>query len=323
MSAQRLRWAIIGTGTISRHMAADLHLVEGAELSAVSSRNLSTADAFAKEFGIPNAFDDVGRLLESDTDAVYIGTPHRTHFALAAEALSHGKHVLVEKPIGMNAAEVRALSDIAAKSGTFLMEAMWMKFNPLHHRLREIVDSGDIGDVRSVRASFGIPFPQDGSSRWLPGGSSLLDQGIYPVTLGYQYLGEPTLITAAGAVRDDGIDLHEHFTLEYPDGRFSHGAASMVDFLDLSASIAGTSGWITLDPGFWFSSRLTVHRPGRGGELIESVVETAREGYGYVPMLREVTAAIQNGKREHPSHTLDSTLHVFDILDEIRRQIAL
>ncbi|NKF32302.1 Gfo/Idh/MocA family oxidoreductase, partial [Pseudomonas sp. BGM005] len=111
------------------------------------------------------------------------GTPHVTHFDYARQALELGRHVLCEKPIALNAHEVRELASIAARSGAFLMEAMWMKFNPLHQRVVEIVQSGAIGEVRSVRGAFGAPFPRDDSSRWKPGGSTLLDQGIYPVTL--------------------------------------------------------------------------------------------------------------------------------------------
>jgi len=315
----RLRWGIVGTGGISRQITSDLRLVADAAIVAVSSRHSASADEFADEFGIPQRFDDYAAMLDSDIDAVYIGTPHVTHFELARRALLRGRHVLCEKPIGLDATEVRQLADIARSSGVFLMEAMWMKFNPLHRLLLDLVRDGAIGEVRSVRAAFGAPFPQDGSSRWQPGGSTLLDQGIYPVTLGHMMLGEPSSITAAGVVRDDGVDLSENFTLHFPGARFAQGAASMVEFLDQSASISGTLGWITIDSGFWYGSRLAVHRfsMAEGETVIPH--ETVREGFGYTPMLREVTAAIQRGELEHPWHTMADAARVFDSLDEIRR----
>jgi predicted dehydrogenase len=316
-----LRWGVVGTGHISNQMASDFSLIEGGSVVAVTSRSLSSANDFGDKFGIPKRFDDYELMLRSDIDAVYIGTPHVTHFELAQQALEHGIHVLCEKPIGLNASEVRQLATIARRTGAFLMEAMWMKFNPLHRRLLEIVNSGAIGEVRSVRGSFGAPFPEDGSSRWKPGGSTLLDQGIYPVTLGWMFLGKPTHIVAAGVMRQDGVDLRENFTLGYPDGRFAQGAASMTEFLDMSASISGTLGWITLDTGFWYACQATLHRNTADGPVQEPIL-TEREGNGYVPMLREVTAAIRNGEREHHLHTLDETALVFDCLDEIRRQIS-
>ncbi|KQP70044.1 hypothetical protein ASF40_09420 [Microbacterium sp. Leaf288] len=316
-----LRWGVVGTGVISRQMAADFALVEDAELVAVASRSQTSADAFADDFGIPRRFSDYGRMLDSDIDAVYIGTPHVTHFGLAREALECGRHVLCEKPIGVDAAEVRELAGIARRSGRFLMEAMWMKFNPLHRRVQELVESGAIGEVRSVRASFGAPFPQDGSSRWRPGGSTLLDQGIYPVTLAQLFLGRPESVTAAGVVRDDGVDLRENYTLHYPEGRFAQGASSMTEFLDLVASVNGTRGWIALDTAFWSASRATLHHAAEEA-MVEEVIETTPEGHGYVPMLRAVTASILAGEHEHPLHTLEATADVFDTLDEIRGQLS-
>lgn len=197
-----------------------------------------------------------------------------------------------------------------------------MKFNPLYGRLREMVDSGAIGEISSVRSSFGAPFPRDDSSRWKPGGSALLDQGIYPVTLSHMFLGEPSSITAAGVVQEDGVDLCQNYTLAYPGGRFAQGASSMVNFLDQSASLSGTGGWITIDTGFWFAKRFTVHRFSVEKGETTKTYEITREGNGYVPMLRAVTAAILNGEVEHPLHTLDETARVFDTLDEIRRQIT-
>lgn len=316
-----IRWGIVGTGAISQQIAADLGLVGEAEIAAVTSRSVDSADEFADRYAIPLRFDDYSTMLDADLDAVYIATPHVTHFDYVREALLRGRHVLCEKPLGLTAAEVRELAAIASRSGVFLMEAMWMKFNPLYRRLRDLVDAGAIGEVRSARASFGAPFPRDESSRWKPGGSALLDQGIYPVTLAHLVLGPPSRISAAGLVRDDGVDLSESFALHYPDGRFAQGASSMVEFLDMSASISGTSGWITIDTGFWYASRLTVHRFTTGGDVRESH-EIEREGNGYVPMLREVSSAIRDGNTEHPWHTLEDTALVFDTMDEIRSQIS-
>ncbi|WP_165976854.1 Gfo/Idh/MocA family protein [Arthrobacter nitrophenolicus] len=321
-SPRKLRWGIAGTGGISRQITADFSLVGNADVVAVSSRHAASANEFADAFGIPTRFDDYSSMLDADIDAVYIGTPHVTHFEHARAALQRGRHVLCEKPIGLNAAEVRELAAIASESGAFLMEAMWMKFNPLYARLHEIVDAGAIGEIRSVRSSFGAPFPKDDSSRWKPGGGALLDQGIYPVTLSHMFLGEPLRITASGVVREDAVDLSQNYTLEYLGGRFAHGASSMVNFLDQSASLSGTGGWITIDTGFWFASKLTVHRFSVGkGEATETY-EVAREGNGYVPMLRAVTSSILNGEVEHPFHTMEETARVFDTLDEIRRQIT-
>lgn len=318
-----VRWGVVGTGTISRQMTADLKLVELSEVFAVSSRDREKSNAFADEFEIPHRFEDYTALLDSDIDAVYLGTPHATHFEIAKRAISRGKHVLCEKPMGLSAAEVRELATLARQRGVFLMEAMWMKFNPLYVRLQELLDEGRIGEVRSVNASFGLPFPRDDSSRWKAemAGSALLDQGIYPVTLAHMIFGKPERIEASGVLRKDGVDLSEHFTFNYPGGRFAVGSSSMVEFLDLAASICGTTGWITIEPGFWATSKMTIHRPfAEDGEMNE-VVETVWEGNGYVPMLRSVTRSILAGELENTVHTNEAAAAVFDSLDEIRGKL--
>lgn len=324
MTASPQRWAIIGTGTISRSITADLARCAGAEAVVVHSRNPEKAARFATEFGIANATADYAAILADDSiDAIYLATPFATHHAMSREALLAGKHVLVEKPMAMNTAEVADLFGLAAAQGVFLMEAMWMKFNPGFLRLREEIARGRIGEVRSVRAAFGAPFPE-GGSRWdlAASGGALLDQGIYPVALAHALLGSPESITARGTTRADGLDLSEHFTFEYADGRFAQGASSMVEFLDLAASVNGTIGWIDVPPYFWGVRRLEIHA-GATQESFErpEVVEFDEPGNGYVPMLSEVICAIDAGMLEHPEHDANATVDVFTLLDEIMSQV--
>jgi predicted dehydrogenase len=183
------------------------------------------------------------------------------------------------------------------------MEGMWMKFNPAFRRLHEEIREGTIGEPRNVRAAFSVPFPEDGGSRWdiNRSGSTLLDQGIYPVTLAHSVFGSPVAIHAAGTVRDDGIDIAQHFTLEYDGGRFAQCASGMTEFSDPSASVSGTHGWVSLPAPFWATTDLTIH----AGASFESIftpppLPLPQEGNGYVPMLREVTDAIIDGKKRHP-----------------------
>jgi predicted dehydrogenase len=317
-----LRWGMVGTGTISGQIAADFALVADAKVTAVASREVERADAFADEFGIAERYTSRHDMFGSDIDAVYIATPHVTHFEIASEAIAAGRHVLCEKPLGLNERDVRELSAHAAVAGVFLMEAMWMKFNPLYARLTQLIADGALGDIRGVRAAFGAAFPHDGSSRWMPGGSALLDQGIYPVTLAHMLLGRPETVSARGTVRADGVDLREDFTLGYADARFAHGASSMVDWIDPSAAVSGTDAYVTIAGGFWWASQLTIHHPLPWGQRRQEVVEVEREGNGYVPMLRAVTEAIRGGALEHPLHTAEATVEIYATLDDIRRQIT-
>jgi predicted dehydrogenase len=319
-----LRVAVVGTGEVSRQVASDLSLTPGAELYAVSSRTVAGAEAFAASVGgDARAYGDYAACLtDPDVDLVYLGTPHATHQALALQAIAAGKDVLVEKPMTMDAAAATSLTGAARSAGVFLMEGMWTKFNAVIRRVVELVANGAIGEVRSVRASFGLPFPRDSSSRWRAdlGGSSLLDQGIYPVTLARMMLGDPVGISAGGTVRPDGVDLTGHLALDFSDGRFAQLAWSMVEFVDLSAAISGTEGVITVHPAFWTPERATLMQT-RGAlatapEITE--IEIPRMGFGFVPMLQSVAESIAAGQLENPLHPMSETIATLEVMDRAR-----
>lgn len=320
-----LRWGIIGTGTISHSLVADLKTVTGSTVVAVWGRTAGRAREFAGKYGIPFATDDLDAFLaRTDIDAVYIATPTGTHLPIALDSLTAGKHVLVEKPMAESLAGVEAIFERARQVGRFAMEAMWMKFNPMHLEIHRRMAEGGLGEVRSVRAGFGMPFPS-GGSRWIAelGGSTVLDQGIYPVTLAMTALGEPTAVSARGVVRD-GVDVAAHITLEFAGDRFAHLACSMVEFVQPSASVSGTGGWVDLDAMFWAGTSASWHAGDARAIFQEPErIEPAKEGNGYTPMLRSVTAKILQGDLEHPSHDRTATCSVARVLDEIRGQLGI
>jgi predicted dehydrogenase len=317
-----LGWGVVGTGDISRFLVGDLRSLASARRTAVASRDLSRARAFADEFGFDRAHGDVDDLLrDAAVDIVYLGTPHSTHSALAIRALEAGKHVLVEKPLGVNAADVARVVDAARAADRFAMEAMWMRFHPYYRAALAEARAGAIGEVRSIRASFGVPFGAPDSTRWSAplASSTLLDQGIYPVTLAYDLFGVPSSITAQSRRRADGVDLTDIATLAFDGGRVAQVAASMVEFIDPSAAINGTEGWLEVPAPFWATDRYTRHVGSVGDALMAPHAATfVREGMGYVPMLRAVQDAVLDGLTEHPFHPLGDSLAIARILDDIR-----
>ena len=196
----RPRWGIVGTGGISRTTVGDLHLTENVDLVAVASRTAAAAEAFATEHGVPRWHGSYEALFADDgVDVVYIGTPIGTHAEVARAALLAGKHVLLEKAFTTTGGEARELAALAAAQGRFLMEAMWMRFNPVIRRLLAEVADGVVGEVRTVQASFGFP-PPPGAIHWRQdlGGGALLDMGVYPLTFAQLLLGEPGSVEATG-----------------------------------------------------------------------------------------------------------------------------
>jgi len=319
--SRRLGWAVVGTGGISRTTAGDLHRTEELDLLAVASRTIENASAFAAEFELPRAYGDYDSLFaDDDIDVVYIGTPIATHAELARRALLAGKHVLVEKAFTTTAAEARSLAGLAAQQGRFLMEAMWMRFNPAINLMLRELDDGAIGDVLSVQAGFGIPFPTT-SNIWRPelGGGALLDMGVYPLTLADLVLGPPDTLEAVGEMRADGLDITAAVLLGYGDGRFAHALTSLAGPVNPVASIGGTEGIVSFDAPFFAPDSFTVVQwPDMDGRT--ETVEL--EGAGYVPMFRAVCEAIEDGLTEHPLRPLRDTIDVLKTMDEVRRQLA-
>ncbi len=317
------RWGIVGTGDISGRLVSDLLQVVPGAVSGVWGRTEQRARAFADEHGI--AFSTSSRdalWARDDVDVVYIATPATTHADIAVEALRAGKHVLVEKPIATSEADVARIFDAAREAGRFAMEAMWMRFNPLHVEIIDRIRSGLLGDVHSVRASFGTPFQARGDKLTpAQGGSILLDRGIYPLTLAHWFLGEPTAIHAEGSFLD-GVDVRGHATLEAATG-FAQLAWSGTEFLDLSATISGDRGWVTIDPMFWAGTRARVHA-GSAGRIFgdPEIVEHPRVGNGYGPMLAAVVSALDDGLREHPWHDRHDTLRIARTMDIVRGRIT-
>lgn len=321
MSVDGPRWGIVGTGGISRTTVGDLHLAENLDLVAVASRTSENAEAFAAAHEVPRAYGDYDELFAAkDVDVVYIGTPIATHAELARRALLAGKHVLVEKAFTTTADEARVLAALAGQQGRFLMEAMWMRFNPAFRRMLDEVADGEIGELRSVQASFGFPAPQ-GRIIWQPelGGGALLDMGVYPLTLAHVLLGVPDNVEAAGEMREDRLDLTASAFLQYGDGKFATALTSIRGFVGAGATIGGTSGFITYDQPFLSAGSFRV---------VTSPFDSPRtvtvelEGNGYVPMFRAVSEAVAEGLLEHPWRPLQDTIAVLETIDEVRRQLT-
>ncbi|MBQ0945493.1 Gfo/Idh/MocA family oxidoreductase [Ideonella sp. 4Y16] len=321
-----IRWAVVGSGGIARRTVGDLRLCDGAQVVAICSRSRERAEAFAQAHGLPLAFDDFARLCASDqVDALYIGTPHATHFALASQALRAGKHVLCEKPLTMTADETRELGRLAQAHGAFLMEAMWMKFSPAMRKAAELVAAGAIGEPRLLQAGLGYPVPPDGPARfWDPalGGGALYDMGVYTITLAQMYLGELAEISVTGTMRPDGVDLEEAITLRYAGGALAQLSTSITSLIPPRGWLSGRRGAIDfLEPLFSPAGfKLITGQPPAPPQVEQ--LDFPREGAGYVPMFRAVNAAILAGATGHPLHPVEASAEVLSIMQAIQAQLA-
>jgi predicted dehydrogenase len=319
-----LRWGVIGSGGIARAFVRDLAAVPGARAVAVGSRSQASADRFGDENGVARRHASYEALVEDpEVDAVYVATPHPLHAANALAAIAAGKHVLVEKPFTMDAAEAASVVEAARAAGVFCMEAMWTRFLPHIVRVRELLAAGAIGQVRTVVADHGQIFPADPSHRLFApelGGGALLDLGVYPVSFASMVLGEPVSVTAAADPAFTGVDGQTSAILRSGDGAHAVVTCTLWAATQCRASISGTEGVIDIEPVFYAPTAFTLRRAGAEPERFEPVDELAGEGKGLRYEAAEVGRCVREGLTESPDMPLDETLSIMRTLDEIRRQ---
>lgn len=323
MSAS-LRWGILGTGGIAHLMAHDLQ-ANGFTVTAVGSRSQVSADAFAGEFGIPRAYDSYQALVaDPEVDVVYVSTPHPFHAPNATLALNAGKHVLLEKPFTVNSAEAEAIVSLAATRGLVVLEAMWTRFLPQAHRVRELIAAGVIGDVRTLIADHNQLLPAEPEHRInspeLAGGA-LLDLGIYPVSFAHELFGVPARIAAFGALSSTGVDRQTAILLEFDGGRQAVLHTALDTLGPNTASVIGTEGRIEFDSVWYTPTTITVFdSTGRVTQRIEPQEEASRGmQYQAAELERLVVAGEGAGTILPPAESVE----IMRTLDEIRRQIGL
>ena len=181
---KKIRFGIVGTGTIAHRFANAIKNVACAELAAVASRSEENAKKFGDEFGITYRFDSYEKMARSDViDAAYIAVPHSGHIDCSCLMMNAGKHVLCEKPMAVNLAEAEEMFRCAESNNVMLMEAMWARLVPGTQKMLELVERGVLGDILAVEGKFCYTMDEDEMDHHVfkpeHGGGSLLDVGVY------------------------------------------------------------------------------------------------------------------------------------------------
>jgi len=317
-----VRWAIIGTGIIAETMVQTLHSLPDMRITAVVSRTPSRAAAFAQRHGIEHTFGSVDHLDPSTVDVAYVASTNDRHVADAVTCLEAGIPVLLEKPVALDTAGALRIVETARENGVFLMEAMWMHFQPYWRALETLIAEGAVGPVRSITADLGFPAVADPTRRWFSadqGGGALLDVGIYPVTFATLLAGEPIVVAAVATVAPSGVDDQVAMSMVHDHGIVSWLGCSFVSDSADEAVVAGPDGRIRVTSRFHQSGGLEVWR---AGELIASH-DLSYEGTGYEFEVEEVRRCLEAGLLESPTHPLDTTLMVMRTLDRVREAAAV
>ncbi len=248
---RKIRWGVLGVARIATvKVIPAMQRGQWTEVAAIASRDRSKAAEAASQLGIAKAYGSYDELLaDPDIDAIYNPLPNHLHVPWSIRAAEAGKHVLCEKPIGLNAAEVRDLIAVRDRTGVVIGEAFMVQLHPQWVRTVQLVRSGRIGKLRAVYGSFGYFNPKAENIRNVLdyGGGGLMDVGCYPIKTSRMVFGEEPRRVAGVLERDSkfGTDTLASAILEYPSGHCIFTCSTQI-VPNQTMQFLGTTGRIDL-----------------------------------------------------------------------------
>ena len=267
-----VKWGIISTAAINRLFLAGAHKAAGVEILAVASRDAATAEQYAHANGIERAYGGYDALLaDPDVEVVYISLPNSLHIEWAVRALEAGKHVLCEKPLSRQVAEVERAFATAERERRLLMEAFMYRHNPQTKRVKELVDDGAIGRLRMVRASFSFVASDPANVRLASelDGGALMDVGCYCVSGTRLLAGEPVRVSAEQSLGGDGVDIAFAGVMRFDDDVVAHFDAGLALHDRDELEMVGDGGALFLDDPWHCRKPVIELRRDSGTERIE------------------------------------------------------
>lgn len=288
-----VNWGFLGAGFVaSRGLAPAVHASRGADLYAVASRD-EKRSATLEPKRVHATYDDL--LTDERVDAVYISLSNSQHIEWVTKSLEAGKHVLCEKPLGLNAIETAAMFDIAARNGRLLIEAVWGRWHPRFARMVDLVTSGKIGDIQHIETAFTFTSEMTDNYRLSPsmGGGALLDVGCYQahawVALTH---GAPdfSITDLARTVGPTGIDLTTDVNVRIDNNITAHAVSSFALPSNQQFIVRGTLGQISTAAGESFTTWNEA-----SSLLVNDVLEEFPVTNAFVEMVENVSRVIDGG----------------------------
>ena len=313
------RIGIIGAGWIAEKMAQAIAPLKDIEVYAIASRSIQKAESFAKEYNIPKAYGSYAEMVtDPQVDLVYIATPHSHHFEHSMLALESGKPVLVEKAFTANAAQAEKLIQTAKEKGVFITEAIWTRYMPLSHKVKEIMESGIIGEPRIITAT--LCYMMENKERIVRAdlcGGALLDLGVYALNFARMYFGTDIVRTVSNChLGPTGMDMHESISLSFADGRMANLQSGALCLNDRQGIISGTEGYIRID-NINCPESIEVWR---NYELVQKFEKPADMVNGYEYQVIECKRCIEKGLTESPMMPHEETVSIMKQMDSLRKE---
>lgn len=310
---------IIGAGWIAAKMAEALAPLTDYCVYAIASRTLEKAQSFAAEWNIEKAYGSYEELVnDPEVDMVYIATPHSHHFQHAMMAVNAGKPVLVEKAFTADASQAEELISCARAKGVFITEAIWTRYMPLSMKVKEIMESGVIGEPRVLTAT--LCYMMEHKERIIRAdlcGGALLDLGVYVLNFARMYFGTEIAKTVTNCILGPtGMDMQESISLTYADGKMANLQSGALCLNDRQGIISGTEGYIRVD-NVNCPELIEVYR---NYELVASYPRPAEMVNGYEYQVYECKRCIDAGLLESPMMPHEETISIMKQMDALRKE---
>ncbi|MCO7175728.1 Gfo/Idh/MocA family protein [Sporolactobacillus kofuensis] len=247
---KKYNWGMVGTGWIAHEMADALNSVNG-EIYAVADVNEAALKAFSEEKNVQHIFTNPDEMVnDPNVDIIYIATPHNFHYEYIMKALQAGKHVFAEKAITVNSQQLNKVKELANEKGLIVTEGLTLLHMPLYKKIKEMINSGKIGDVNLVQVNFGSLKDYDVKNRFFNkdlAGGALLDIGGYATAFARSFLkSQPVNVLSTVKYFETGVDEQSGIILKNLDDQLAVMALSMRAKQPKRGVISGTKGYIEI-----------------------------------------------------------------------------
>ena len=336
----KIRWGIIGPGSIANNFADALKDSYSGELKAIASLNDHRRKNFGDKYEISDdlRFNSYENLLNSElVDAVYISTPHTLHADITIKAAGKGKHILCEKPGAVNFAQGKKVIDAVREAGVFYKEGFMYRCHPQIPALLDLIKNKVIGDVEKITSSFGFDMTKVIANHRLfnkdLAGGAILDVGLYPVSFSRMIAGiksgkkfiNPIVVSAEAKIGETGVDEISSAVMEFDNGIISEVRTAIMKNMENNAVIEGSNGKIIVDNP-WM--------PGRDGGPYNTNIKIIKNGkeevknftgpehlFFFEAELSSQSIIKEKQEVPYPGMTWEDTLGNLKVLDQWRKKI--
>ena len=311
---------IIGAGNIARTFAGAGDYVENAKITAVASRSLEKAQNFANEHNIEKAYGSYQEILDDkNIDAIYVATPHNTHYEVTKLALNNGKSVICEKPFVLKKEHCTELVELAKSKGLTLMEAMWTRFLPCVTQAHKWIEEGKIGETRIIEANFSFSAKVNPQGRLFNkslAGGALFDVGVYTLEFAMDFAGAKMKDYKVFArYGETGVDENTSVNILFENNVLASLNCGIRTAMKNDAYIYGTQGHILIE-NFYNAKNVKLYK--NGGELLEEVsFENDTNAKGFKYEIEHFANLVINKESESPRIPFEQVLQSCEIYENI------